>query len=139
MLGPILFLIYINDIFNSSSKLPFFLFANDTTVMYTGKNLKSFKATMNSKLGKVSDWLNANKLTWNIKKTIFVSFHPYQRKINHSVNIKIIDDSIQEFIPLECKTRVKFLWVLLDSNLNWKFHIDNIALKMSKIVGVIAY
>ena len=50
----------------------------------------------------------------------------------------MIDNSIQEFIALECKTHVKFLGILLDSNLDWKFHIDNIALKINKIVGVIA-
>ena len=47
MLGPILFLIYINDIVNSSSKLSFVLFANDTTLLYADKNLKSVEATVN--------------------------------------------------------------------------------------------
>lgn len=47
----------------------------------------------------------------------------------------MIDNSIQELVPLERKTRVQFLGVLLDSNLNWLFHMDNIALKISKMVG----
>ena len=81
---------------------------------------------MNIELGKVSDWLNANKLTLNIKKTNFVIFQPYQGKINHLVYIKMIDNSIQQFIPLDCKTYAKSLGVLLDSD--WKFHMDNIAL-----------
>ena len=64
-----------NDIFNTSSKLSFFLFAYDTTLMYADKNLKSVEATVNSELGNFFDWLTANKLTLNFKKTNFVIFH----------------------------------------------------------------
>ena len=67
VLGPLLFLIYINDIHNSSAKLSFYLFADDTSLLYADTNLKSFEKTVNSELLKVSDWLNANKLTLNAK------------------------------------------------------------------------
>lgn len=58
---------------------------------------------------RVSDWLIANKLTLKIKKTNFVIFHLYQRKINHLVNIKMFDKGIHELMPLDCKTHVTSL------------------------------
>ena len=91
VLGPLLFLIYINDIHNSSAKLSFYLFADDTSLFYADTNLKSLEKTVNSELLKVSDWLNANKLTLNAKKSNHVIVRPYQRKLNYSVNIKMID------------------------------------------------
>ena len=68
VLGP-LFLIYINDILNSSDKLSFYLFADDTNLLYADKNLKSLEETVNNELLEVSEWLNANKLTLNAKKS----------------------------------------------------------------------
>ena len=64
----------------SSNKLQFFLFADDTNLLYSDKNLKSLEKVVNKELTHVSDWLNANKLTLNIKKSNFVLFHPYIKK-----------------------------------------------------------
>ena len=83
VLGPLLFLIYINDIQESSDKLKLFLFADDTNALYADKNLKSLESTVNQELCKLFDWLTANKLTLNIKKTNFVIFRPAQRKLNY--------------------------------------------------------
>lgn len=71
------------------------------TDTYADNNLKCVEVTLNSELGQVSDRLNANTLTSNIKKTNFDIFQPYKRKINHLANIKMIDNSIQELNPLE--------------------------------------
>ena len=87
---------------------------------------------------KVSDWLNANKLTLNAKKSNYVIFRPYQRKLNYSVNIEMIDNCTQIPTTLQCEDHVKYLGVLLDSNLSWKFQINNVALKISRTVGVVA-
>ena len=138
VLGPLLFLIYINDIHNSSAKLSFYLFADDTSLLYADSNLKSLEKTVNSELLKVSDWLNANKLTLNAKKSNYVIFRPYQRKLNYSINIEMIDNCTQIPTTLQCEDHVKYLGVLLDSNLSWKFQINNVALKISRTVGVVA-
>ena len=138
VLGPLLFLIYINDIHNSSAKLSFYLFADDTSLLYADSNLKSLEKTVNSELLKVSDWVNANKLTLNAKKSNYVIFRPYQRKLNYSVNIEMIDNCTQIPTTLQCEDHVKYLGVLLDSNLSWKFQINNVALKISRTVGVVA-
>ena len=62
--------------------------ADDTNLLYTDTNLKSLEKTVNSELLKVSEWLNANKLTLSAKlKLNYVIFRPYQRKLNYLVNI----------------------------------------------------
>ena len=84
------------------------------------------------------NWLNANKLTINAKKSNFVIFRPAQKRINHQPCIRIPDNKNNGFALLECKDYVKFLGVLIDKNLTWRPHIDHIASKISKIVGIIA-
>ena len=96
---------------------------------------------VNNEPVRVSDWLNANKLTLNAKKSNFVIFRPHQRKMDHSVNILMFDNSNHILTSLECKDHVKYLGVLLDSHLSWKYHIDNVAIKIStfcRIIGVFA-
>ena len=62
---------------------------------------------------------------------------PYQCKLGYSVNIQFFDNSTHTFTSLECKEHVKYLGILLDSNLSWKFHIEYVALKITKVIGVI--
>ena len=68
VLGPLLFLLYINDINLSSDKLKFYLFADETNILYADKNLEAVEQTVNAELKNVHDWLTANKLTLNTKK-----------------------------------------------------------------------
>ena len=68
-LGSTTFSIYINDIQECSEKLKFFLFADDTNILYADKNRRSLELTVNQELCKLYDWLTANKLTLNVKKT----------------------------------------------------------------------
>ena len=137
VLGPLLFLLYVNDIYRSSAKLAFNLFADDTNLLYADKNLRTL-LVVNSELHKVYEWLTANKLTLNIKKSNFIIFHPYQKKIDYQVNLRIFDNDSKTFLPLEQKSYVKYLGVLIDSNLSWKYHTGHITSKISKTVGIIA-
>ena len=73
VLGPLLFLLYVNDIPKCSNKLWFYLFADDTNILYADKNVKALEATINIELGKFYVWLTANKLTLNIKKSNFIA------------------------------------------------------------------
>ena len=123
VLGPLLFLIYINDIPNSSSKLSFCLFADDTNMLFADNNLRSLEATVNNELKNVCDWLTANKLTLNTKKSYFVIFRPRQKKLEYEVNLNVIGNNTDTLTSLECKEYVKCLGVLIDSHLSWKFHI----------------
>ena len=84
-------MIYINDIYNSSEKISFYLFADDTNLLYDDKDLKSLESVVNIKLQKVCNWLNANKLTINAKKNQILSdiFGPSQKKPNYQINVRI--------------------------------------------------
>ena len=87
VLGPLLFLLYINDIQESSDKFSFYLFADDTNILYSDKNLKSLELSVNQELNNVYDWLTANKLSLNTKKSNFVIFCPPQRKLTYQPRI----------------------------------------------------
>ena len=100
VLGPLLFLIYINDIYTASNKLGFHLFADDTNLLYADRNLKSLESVVNVELLNVWDWLSANKLSINIKKTYFVIFHPYQKRLYYEVKLKIYDNLINRLISI---------------------------------------
>ena len=84
VLGPLLFLPYINDIYVSSDKLNFYLFADDTKILYANKNLKSLEQIVHQELCNLYIWLTANKLTLNVKKDKFCNFLPCSKKINLS-------------------------------------------------------
>ena len=134
VLSPLLFLIYVNDIQESSDKLKFhFLFADDTNAVYADKNLKSLESTVNQELCKLFDWLTANKLTLNIKKTNFVIFRPAQRKFTHYPKIMIFDNDQNKNVALECKEFVRYLGIIIDNNLSWKHHIDHVAINIGTL------
>ena len=69
--------------------MKFYLFADDTNLLYADKNLKSLESTINDELCKLYDWLKANKLSLNIKKSNYVIFRPRQKKVKYEVNLKI--------------------------------------------------
>ena len=97
----------------------FFLFADDTNLLYKDKSLSLLESVVNEKLINVCDWLLANKLTLNAKKSNYVIFHPYQRKIQSVITLKVFDNEQKAFRDLERKQFVKFLSVLKDSNFSW--------------------
>ena len=96
ILGPLLFLLYINDISQSSDILKFFLFAVDTTVFYSvDPSDPNTENILNTELEKVSCWLAANKLSLNVKKSIFLHFH-YGKTQKESIEIKINGTLVEE-------------------------------------------
>ena len=89
VLGPLLFLIYINDLPNISKILNFYLFADDTNIYYESDSLNELERTVNKELDKLYLWLNVNRLSLNIDKTNFLIFHPYNKPLKQNVTIKI--------------------------------------------------
>ena len=131
MLGPLLFLLYINDISKSSNLLKFFLYADDTTVFYSDQTNESTKALLNRELSKVSDWLAANKLSLNVKKSNFLHFH-YGKCKKPTINLQLNETKVDE------KVVTKYLGVLIDNKLNWKSHIEHVKTKLSRGNGMIS-
>ena len=72
VLGSLLFILYVNDLCRSSDKLSFYLFADDTNLLYANRGITSLERVVNAGLSKVQEWLVANKLTLNAKKSNFV-------------------------------------------------------------------
>ena len=87
VLGPLLFLVYINDFSNCSEILDFHLFADDANLFYKHKNLKLLELKVNNELVHIHTWLSANKLSLN--KSNFVIFHPPQRKLPFHVTLSL--------------------------------------------------
>ena len=94
VLGPLLFLIYINDIYLCNNKLGFYLFADDTNLLYADNDLNTLETVVNNELNSVCNWLNANKLTINAKKSNFVIFRPPQKRINHQPLFRYLGQSV---------------------------------------------
>ena len=130
VLGPLLFLIYINDLPNIPNKLKFYLFADDTNIYLESDDLINLEKIMNKELVKLYEWLSINRLSLNISKTNFVIFAPInKRKATVTILInKVAIDEVQH---------VKYLGVLIDSQLTFKYHIEEMNKKVSRAIGVL--
>ena len=129
-LGPLLFLIYINDLLQSSSKLVFYLFADDTNIYFEAENLNLLQQTVNNELEKVTIWLDVNKLSLNIDKTNFIIFKSPQHFSSDIINSKIGN------LPVKKTCYVKFLGVLLVEILSWKYHLTELSKKLARTCGM---
>ena len=113
ILGPLLFLLYINDFHLCSDLFEFHLFADDTNLFYRHKYLQTLESNINCEIAKVHTWLCANKLSLNIEKSKFVLFYPSQRNITQHFNLAIDDKIIQQ------DNCIKYLEIFfIDSNLS---------------------
>lgn len=132
VLGPLLFLIYINDFHNSSDLFDFYHFADDSNLFYRHKNIIDLQANVNDELNHINTWLCANKLSLNIEKSNFVIFRPYQRKLPIDINLNIRGKNLKQV------EHVKYLGVFIDSNLSCKIHVDHLAKKMRESIGILS-
>ena len=115
-LGPLLFLLYINDLRLALTKSITSHFADDTCIMYANKKMKSLETVLNLDLKITSDWLKANKLSLNVDKSKLVIFKSKQKRFdNNDISIKL------NGCKLNPTDHVKYLGLYLDKNLNWNF------------------
>lgn len=132
VLGPILFLLYINDFHHCSNVLNFHLFADDANLFYSNKKLDVLESTLNNELSHVQNWLQANRLSLNVKKSNFVIFHPPQKKIPFKLKLYLSNNLLNQV------TNIKYLGVFFDENLNWKHHVSYIGSKIKRGIGMIS-
>ena len=130
VLGPLLFLIYINDLPNASKKLTFYLFADDTNIYYESKDLFNLIKIVNKELRLAKKWLDANKLSLNIDKTNYIIFHSSSLNLPSGSDIKIGKKHIKRV------KFVKFLGLLLDEHLSWKYHLSELSKKLARTCGM---
>ena len=131
VLGPLLFIIYMNDICNVSQLLFTVLYADDTCVLVNGKSLNLIIETVNSELQLLSTWLKSNKLSLNTTKSYYAVFHRARMKLpNNYIKLKIDNTNIKEV------QSIKYHGVILDNKLSWIQHISYVKSKISKGIGI---
>ena len=129
ILGPLLFLIYINDLPKVSHVFSMVMYADDTT-LYCNLDDSTSEILLNTELTKITDWLSSNKLSLNVKKTKFMVFHTPQRSVNYST-LKLNN------VNIERASQFNFLGVILASSLKWDKHVAYVSLKFSRVIGVL--
>ena len=129
--GPMLFIIYMNDLCNVSKLLFTVLYADDTCVVLNGKSLNLIVETVNAELQLLSTWLKSNKLSLNTTKTYYAVFHRAKMKLPmNSIQLFMDKTNLRE---VEC---IKYLGVILDNKLSWIQHISYVKNKISKGIGI---
>ena len=130
ILGPLLFLIYINDLCIVCKSTEPVLFADDTNLFSSGSNAISLQDGVNNDLAIIAEWLKVNKLSLNIKKTHFMCFSA-KNKSRPGISLQIDGEAIAEV------NKSKFLGVVIDNKLSWKDHISFVCRKVARGIGVI--
>ena len=136
ILGPLLFIIYINDFSQASNVFKFITYADDTSLVSTlgsftnGTNNPNTEHMINIELHNIAEWLKLNKLTLNINKTKYMIFQMPNKKV--TVPTLTIDG-----VNIERVQHFNFLGLILDTHLNWHKHIEKIANKCSRTIGII--
>ena len=130
-LGPLLFIIFINDLNVSikSSKVHYF---DTTNLLLINKSLKQINKLINHDLALLVQWLRSNKISLNTSKTEILLFRPKGKTITKHLNFRISGERIKT------STTVKYLGVLLHEHLNWQPHIDSLVTKLSRAAGLLS-
>ena len=131
ILGPLLFLIYVNDLAYVSQKMFTLMFADDTSCFMSGKDIDTVVSSLNIELQEIVVWLKANRLSLNIAKTHYIIFSSKRKNVTPSHDIHIEGNSIVQV------NSCKFLGVMIDGKLSWQNHIDYIKQKIAKVTGVL--
>ena len=132
ILGPLLFLIYMNDVPNSSDNFNFTLYADDTT-LYSRIQLPSDTMNhINDELDKVYAWLAINKLSPNINKTKYTVFHAINKSIEGIISNLVINGNQTDRV-----NSFNFLGLNLHENMSWKTDTEFVANKLAKYTGVL--
>ena len=132
VLGPLLFLLYINDLHFCIQTSETYHFADDTHLLNFSKSVKSLCGRVNADLRKLVSWLNANRISLNASKTEFVIFRSPWKSLDCLPRLKL---SGKILIPSKS---VKYLGVHIDEHLNWKAHTTSVALKLRRANGALS-
>ena len=129
-LGPLIFLIFCNDLSLHLQFLECIQFADDTTLVFSHVNKHYLRFCMVEDLMSIQDWFYANKLTLNLSKTVYLFFE-------HKSHMNVDLDLVLNGVTILGKRHTKFLGVWLDDQLNWKFHSQKLITRLSSRMGLL--
>ena len=122
-LGPLLFLVFINDLHRNLNHCNDIQFADDTTIYKGHQSMRYLKWCIEMDLQNISDWFKANKLTLNISKSVYMIF---SRKNHTDIDLRLGDNKLPKV------TTTKFLGIWIDQNLNWNKHLSKLKTKVKR-------
>ena len=128
-LGPLIFLIFVNDMRLHLTDVDSVQFADDTTILFGHQNENYLKYCVERELAILGDWFRANKLTLNVDKSVFLMFN---RKGQGHINQLKLGDSLIHRV-----STTKFLGVWVDDQLNWKTHLNKLLSKLKCGLGML--
>ena len=129
-LGPLLFLLYINDL-PLASEFDTTLYADDTALMISDRDLNSLKYKANNELKKVDFWLRMNKLSLNYSKTNYIIYNNQPHKTCKDEFTIVMNKT-----RLQRENSIKYLGVIFDDTLCWANHIDNLSSQLARYSGL---
>ena len=125
VLGPLLFLLYINDLNHTIKFCKVHHFADDTNLLCMSNSIKKLNKLVNPDLKHLVHWLNANKILLNVKKTEMVIFKSKQKKFEGDLKRKLYGKRLYS------TESVKYLGEKIDTNLNWEHHVNDLSIKLN--------
>ena len=127
VLGLLLFLLYINDLNQAIKFCKVLHFADDTNLLFLSNSIKKLNKLVNADLKKhLTNWLNANKISLNVKKTEMVIFKSKWKKFEGDLEIKLLDKRLYS------TESVEYLGVKIDTNLSWQYYINGLSIKLNR-------
>ena len=130
ILGPLLFNLYVNDLVNINIGCHFFMYADDTAIFFNHHNAEILQTMINTTMPKISEWLDANYLTLNTSKTLFQIYSNHKHSLSLDVSINGVN--------IKQVNTIKYLGILIDSDMKFASHINCITNVISRNLGIIA-
>lgn len=130
ILGPLLFLLYINDLHKVCNMAKTLLYADDTALIFEADSAAELQTLLDAELPKISKWFQVNKLSLNADKTYFQLYN--NSRINSDITVFLNGTKIKH------AERVKYLGMFVDENMKWKSHIEHISTIISRNIGIIS-
>ena len=129
ILGPLLFIIYINDIPEISHVAKFILYADDANIIITADTIEMINIQLAKLINSLVNWVESNGLALNLKKTKYMIF-------SRSSNTELSSPLVISKTAIERKHEARFLGVIIDESLNWSRHVKTVISKMSRYIGI---